>query len=113
MDLKPDVCWQLPLRRVESTDELGHVTSTVREWKRRDWSEGGLEFAWWCTEERHAFVGETTVLSSMRQELVEMIGQPVYDLLLAALADRVMPPLPHPAVPVDAPKKRRASAGSV
>jgi hypothetical protein len=106
LTLKPDVCWQLPLRRVESTDEVGHVTSTVREWKRRDWSEGGFEFAWWCTEEPDAFVGDTTVLSSMREELVAMIGQSTYDLLLAALADRVAPPLPHPAVPVKTPRRR-------
>jgi hypothetical protein len=32
MDWKPDVCWQLPLRLQEHTDEHGHVTSTLREW---------------------------------------------------------------------------------
>ena len=36
MALKPEVCWQLPLRRLDSTDELGHVTTTLREWKRRN-----------------------------------------------------------------------------
>ncbi|HEY1281909.1 MAG TPA: hypothetical protein VGF22_19660, partial [Acidimicrobiales bacterium] len=35
MDWKPDVCWQLPLRLDEHTAEQGHVTSTLREWKRR------------------------------------------------------------------------------
>ena len=50
MDWKPEVCWQLPLRRIDDTDVYGHVTSTVREWKRRDWGEGGQEFHWWCTE---------------------------------------------------------------
>ena len=29
----------------------GHVTSTLREWKRRDWGAGGVEFHWWCTED--------------------------------------------------------------
>ena len=107
LELKPEVCWQLPLRRIDMTDDLGHVISTVREWKRRDWSEGGFEFAWWCTDSHEAFVGETTVLSSMRDELVAMVGGPIYDLLLAALADRVAPPLPHPAVPVAPPSKKR------
>jgi hypothetical protein len=106
MDLKPEVCWQLPLRRVDSTDDVGHVTSTLREWKRRDWSEGGFEFAWWCTDSHEAFVGDRTVLSSMADEIIEMVGQRPYDLLVAAVAERTSPPLPHPAaVPV---KLRRA-----
>jgi hypothetical protein len=111
MDLKPEVCWQLPLRRIDSTDELGHVTSTVREWKRRDWSEGGQEFAWWCTEGPEAFVGESTVLVSMRDELEAMVGAPIYALLLEALAERTAPALPHPSVPVPTPRARRRRAG--
>ena len=110
LDLKPEVCWQLPLRRVDSTDEVGHVTSTLREWKRRDWSEGGFEFAWWCTDEPEAFVGDRTVLSEMRDEIVEMVGAPIYELLLAALGERTSPPLPHPAIPVATPRRRRVSA---
>ena len=106
MTYKPEVCWQLPLRRIDSTDEVGHVTSTLREWKRRDWSEGGFEFHWWCTDSPDAFVGETTVLSSMRDEIIAMIGQRAYDLLLDALAERSVSPLPHPAVAVKAPKRR-------
>ncbi|MEX2659246.1 MAG: hypothetical protein WD232_06095 [Acidimicrobiales bacterium] len=99
-ETKPDVCWQLPLRRVDSTDELGHVTSTVREWKRRDWGEGGEDFHWWCTETDEAFIGETTVLASMRPELEAMVGAPIYALLLDALGDRLSSTtvLPHPAV---------------
>jgi hypothetical protein len=107
MSLKPEVCWQLPLRRVDSTDELGHVTSTVREWKRRDWGEGGDEFAWWCTESPDAFEGAETVLSSMKDELRAMVGPIAHDLLLSALAERSRKPLPHPAVAVAAPSRRR------
>lgn len=107
MDMKPEVCWQLPLRRVDATDEIGHVTSTVREWKRRDWDEGGQEFAWWCTESGDAFVGTSTVLSSMRDELVAMTSEAVYVLLLEALAERPAPALPHPAVRVPTPRARK------
>lgn len=106
MDLKPEVCWQLPLRRIDESDDSGHVTSTVREWKRRDWGEGGNEFAWWCTDAPDAFVGDRTVLSEMGDELVAMIGRPVYDLLLRAVAERTAPPLPHPAAPVKVRRKR-------
>ena len=100
---KPDVCWQLPLRRVDSTDELGHVTSTLREWKRRDWGDGGEDFAWWCTESADAFTagdGGATVLATMRPEIEAMVGRSVYLLLLDALAERCgsTTVLPHPAV---------------
>jgi hypothetical protein len=107
MDMKPEVCWQLPLRRIDAVDEVGHVTSTVREWKRRDWGDGGHEFAWWCTDSPDAFVGETTVLSSMKNELVEMVGQEAFDLLCTALAERSTPPLPHPAVAVATPRRKK------
>lgn len=99
MDLKPDVCWQLPLRRVDLTDELGHVTSTVREWKRRDWGDGGTEFGWWCTEAQEAYVGADPVYVSMRDELVGLVGERVYERLVAALGERNGgTPVPVPAV---------------
>jgi hypothetical protein len=99
MDWKPDVCWQLPLRLQEHTDDHGHVTSTLREWKRRDWGEGGFEFHWWCTDAVDAFVGHTPVYVTLRDEIVELIGEPVYALLVAQLAARGRRAmLPHPAV---------------
>jgi hypothetical protein len=99
MDWKPDVCWQLPLRLQEHTDDHGHVTSTLREWKRRDWGEGGFEFHWWCTEAPDAFVGRTPVYVSLRDEIVELTGESVYGLLAAQLAQRARRTvLPHPAV---------------
>ena len=41
LDWKPDVCWQVPIRFDEHTDDNGHTTFILREWKRRDWGEGG------------------------------------------------------------------------
>src|SRR5262245_26416776 len=99
MDWKPDVCWQLPLRLQEHTDEHGHVTSTLREWKRRDWGEGGYEFYWLCTDAPDAFVGKEAVYESMKDEIVELVGRPVYDILAGLLKDRAKRAvLPHPAV---------------
>ena len=51
LDWKPDVCWQVPIRFDEHTDDNGHTTFILREWKRRDWGRGGAEFAWWCTDD--------------------------------------------------------------
>jgi hypothetical protein len=98
LDWKPEVCWQLPLRRIDETDTYGHVTSTVREWKRRDWGEGGEEFHWWCTEEHHAFVGTTPVYESMRDELIELVGERPYSLFIEQVTRTNGTSLPHPAL---------------
>jgi hypothetical protein len=88
LTLKPDVCWQLPLRRDESVGPDGHVTTTIGEWQRRHWGRGGADFAWWCTESPDAFVGSQPVYRTMRDELVEMMGETVYDVLAAYLDTR-------------------------
>ncbi len=100
VDLKPEVCWQLPLRREDETGSDGRVTSVVRQWDRSHWGEGGQEFHWWCTEDPLAFVGKNRVVDSMSEELVAMVGQSVYDQLLAFIDQRTRQPkgtlLPHP-----------------
>jgi hypothetical protein len=99
LELKPDVCWQLPLRRDEAEDSTGHLTSTVGEWKRRNWGHGGAEFHWWCTEAPEAFAGSRPVYEAMRDELVELVGPRVYEMVSEFLAARrrcASRPLPHP-----------------
>jgi hypothetical protein len=99
MDWKPDVCWQLPLRLIENTDDSGHVTSTLREWKRRDWGDGGHDFHWWCTDEPDAFSGRQPVFRELRDEIVELVGSWAYDQFVDHVArqgvDRL---LPHPTL---------------
>jgi hypothetical protein len=99
LDWKPDVCWQLPLRLEDHTDDDGHVTSTLREWKRRDWGEGGFEFHWWCTDDDLAFVDREPVYVTLEAEIVEMIGCKAYDVFVEHMASRVRSQyLPHPAL---------------
>jgi hypothetical protein len=98
MDWKPDVCWQLPLRLEEHTDDHGHVTSTLREWKRRDWGAGGFEFAWWCTDDPAAFVGAVPAGVALRDEIVELTSEAVYAVIRQHLPRTKSTPLPHPAV---------------
>lgn len=88
LDWKPAVCWQLPLRLEQQTDDSGHDIWTLREWKRRDWGEGGDDFHWWCTEHPLAFVGHRPVYLSMRDEIIEMMGQAAYDKLSELLEAR-------------------------
>jgi hypothetical protein len=99
LDWKPEVCWQLPLRLDNHTDDNGHTTYTLREWKRRDWGEGGSEFHWWCTEDPLAFREQRPVYITSRDEIVEMVGQEMYDRFVAYMAERDTSVfLPHPAV---------------
>lgn len=100
MDLKPDVCWQLPLRREDREDGQGHVTSTIVEWSRDRWGAGGAEFHWWCTASPEAFVGAAPVYVTMAEELTGMVGAEVYARVAAYLGQRSAsaPPLAHPTV---------------
>jgi len=101
LDWMPEVCWQLPLRRIDETDDNGHVTSTVREWKRRDWGEGGLDFHWWCTDDPLGFGGHRPVYEELADELRELVGHEPYRLIVKHLRQRTKRHgtevhLPHP-----------------
>jgi hypothetical protein len=101
LDFKPEVCWQLPLRREDHEDDDGHVTSMIVEWERRHWGEGGHEFHWWCTEAREAFTATDAVYRTMREELIELVGKRVYRRVAEYLDARAAQPvgfLPHPTV---------------
>ena len=101
LKLKPDVCWQLPLRRDDEVAEDGHVRSVIRQWDRRDWGDGGFEFHWWCTEEPDAFVGTRPVYEELADELTEMVGRKIYKRLVRYLEARARalgaPVTPAPA----------------
>jgi hypothetical protein len=100
MDLKPDVCWQLPLRREDLRTEDGHVVTTISQWDRRNWGDGGAEFAWWCTEEPDAFVGTVPVYQEMAGELEAMVGPTINQAIVGVLDQRrkAGTALAHPVV---------------
>jgi hypothetical protein len=118
-DLKPDVCWQLPLRSEDEEQEDGTVVSTFTEFGRAGWGDGGQEFAWWCTEAPEAFTAAEPVYRSMAEEMRKMLGDALYKQVVAYLDERTRsnpPPAPHPSeVPVQFTRRRpgtRASNGS-
>ena len=99
IDWKPDVCWQLPLRLEQRTDENEHVTNVLREWKRRDWGDGGFDFHWWCTDAPDAFIGRRPVYAELREEIIEMVGAIAFERFLQMLDGRLAGQLlPHPAL---------------
>ncbi|WP_127784077.1 hypothetical protein [Rhodococcus sp. X156] len=85
METKPDVCWQLPIRRTEEwvtlADGAQVLQTTVGEYDRRGWGEGGADLHWWCTSSPDAHVGTEAVWQSYRLELIGLLGASVYDVL--------------------------------
>lgn len=115
LDWKPEVCWQLPLRLTHHVDEVGHTTWTLRDWKRRDWGEGGEEFHWWCTESPDAYVSSDSVLVTLRDEIVALVGEEVYERLCEAVPDPAVTTwVPAPVVREPVVREpASSSAGSV
>jgi hypothetical protein len=87
-DVKPEVCWQLPLRRIDEEQEDGTVISVLTEFARDGWGEGGDDFAWWCTEAPEAFPGGDPVYISLGVELRKMLGAALYRRVVAYLDGR-------------------------
>ena len=106
MATKPDVCWQLPLRKEEKEGDDGVVTVTLSEFARSGWGPGGDEFAWWCTEAPEAFTGAEPVYRSLEVELRAMVGDELYESIAAYLDGRRSVAVPHPAVRARSTKAR-------
>lgn len=102
---KPNVCWQVPIRLEHETDDKGYVVSRLRDWKRRDWGDGGADFHWWCTESPDAYVGDEPLYRSAAAEITELVGARVYAQLVEVL-ERPRPPALPEAVAVTLQKKR-------
>ncbi|MDX6326041.1 MAG: hypothetical protein QOK15_2395 [Nocardioidaceae bacterium] len=109
VETKPDVCWQLPIRRTYRTVERPDGTSTLEvsigEYDRRGWGAGGHDLDWYCSGNTEAHVGTEPVYLSSRVELVELMGQAAYDEVARHCAAHLRsrselalhPADPHPA----------------
>ena len=84
--VKPDVCWQLPIRRTYRTvtlpDESSYLEVSISEYDRRGWGPGGHDLDWYCSGNPEAHVGREPVYRSCRSELVELMGQDAYHELV-------------------------------
>ena len=92
VDTKPDVCWQLPLRRSFETREVGereYSITVIGEYERLAWGDGGNDFDWYCTSNSEAHVGLEPVYLSNRTELIALLGQDIYQILATYCEDRV------------------------
>jgi hypothetical protein len=113
IETKPEVCWQLPLRRTyedrEYEDGKERLVVVLGEYDRRGWGEGGHDFQWYCTGNTDAHIAIDPVYVGSKDEIVALIGQAAYDVLAEMCAKRQAllkgnptdPALaPHPADPV-------------
>lgn len=93
LETKPEVCWQLPVRReqewVDRPDGTRILRSTVSEFDRRGWGEGGHDLDWYCTSAPEAHVGGEAMYLSYSAELIALIGEPAYDELARVCARRL------------------------
>ncbi|MFB9377464.1 hypothetical protein ACFFKU_14700 [Kineococcus gynurae] len=117
LELKPDVCWQLPVKRSYRTvtrgDDTTYLEVSLAEYDRRGWGAGGHDLDWYCTGNPAAHVGTRPVFRSMEPELREMIGDPAFEELArhcesllarsgrsrATAHRRLLPLTVHPADP--------------
>jgi hypothetical protein len=102
---KPDVCWQLPVRReqehVDRPDGTRVLVTTVGEFDRRGWGPGGHDLHWWCTGAPVAHVSPEPLVETYAAELTELLGAPAYAELRRLTELRLDRGLiaPHPASP--------------
>ena len=93
VETKPDVCWQLPIRReqqwVDRPDQTRILLSTITEFDRRSWGEGGHDLHWWCTSSRDAHTGGEPLYVSYATELTTLLGAKGYDELARLCAARL------------------------
>jgi hypothetical protein len=86
LETKPDVCWQLPLRRsareVERPDGSTYTEVSITEFDRRGWGPGGHDLHWYCSGAAEAHVGSQPVIVGSRAEIVALVGEHAYATLL-------------------------------
>jgi hypothetical protein len=85
LETKPDVCWQLPVRRSydwrERPDGTKVLVTTIGEYDRRSWGPGGHDLTWWCTGATEAHGARQPLYVSYAAELTELMGAAAYRTL--------------------------------
>lgn len=97
--VKPEVCWQLPLRRLEAYEERADgveiLRTTITEYERRGWGNGGEDFAWYCTTDPRCHANTTPLWQSQEAELRALLGDACYEVIATHCAARAAVPAPQ------------------
>lgn len=101
--VKPEVCWQLPLRRIEAYEERPDgqeiLRTTIGEYDRRGWGGGGEDFDWYCSANPDCHTAAEPLWVSQRYELIALMGEPAYAVLADHCAARATAGVRHAAHP--------------
>lgn len=103
LEYKPDVCWQVPIRREQEwttrPDDTQVLLTVLTEFNRRGWGAGGHDLHWWCTSAPEAHQGGEPLYVSYAPELTALIGEAAYRKLATLCAERSRhgQVAPHPA----------------
>ncbi len=112
-EVKPDVCWQLPIRRsyrtVTRPDETTYLEVSIGEYDRRGWGPGGHDLDWYCTRDPIAHDSEQPVYQRYAAELIELMGPAGYAVLAEHAEAFRTGPFVHPAT---AAARARRTAGA-
>lgn len=83
---KPDVCWQLPMRRDFEWRKLEDGTKrwviTIEEYTRAGWGPGGHDLHWYCTSNTEAHNAPQPVYITEKDTLIEMMSKKAYKVLV-------------------------------
>jgi hypothetical protein len=86
VETKPDVCWQLPIRRTfrEVTRQDGdtYTEVSIGEYDRTGWGPGGHDLDWYCSGNTEAHVAREPVYITHEAELTALMGKAAYDELV-------------------------------
>ena len=82
LETKPDVCWQLPIRRsfrdVERPDGTSYTEVSIAAYARRVWGPGGHDLDGYCSGNTEAHVAHEPLYITSKAELVELMGPEGY-----------------------------------
>jgi hypothetical protein len=82
LETKPDVCWQLPIRRsfrdVQRPDGTSYTEVAISEYDRRGWGSGGHDLDWYCSGNTEAHVAVEPLYVTSAAELTELMGPEGY-----------------------------------
>jgi hypothetical protein len=83
IDVKPSVCWQLPL----VVERHSGGRARLRRWGRQDRGPDGTTMAWCCTEDDNAQVGGRPTAEELADELRALVGPEVAVAIRERVAD--------------------------
>lgn len=96
LESKPDVCWQLPIKRdyreVERPDDTSYLEVSIAEYDRRGWGEGGHDLDWYCSGNTEAHINTIPLYMENEAELRALMGDAAYEELARHCADYLARP---------------------